>query len=95
MSRYIDADAIDTRYVPIAPVIDGYDVHYEWVAFVEDINEQPTVDAEPVRHGKWEMKPDLFGFFNEIPVCSECGCTTAMRDKPLYCPYCGARMDKE
>lgn len=61
MTRYIDADAIDKRYVPIAPVIDGDDVHYEWVAFVEDINEQPTIDAIPIDYlrsqvdsGKWE-----------------------------------------
>lgn len=46
------------------------------------------------RHGKWEMKPDPFRFFDEIPVCSECGCTTKMREKTLYCPHCGARMDE-
>jgi predicted amidophosphoribosyltransferase len=58
---------------------------------VEDsIEDLPS--AEPVRHGKWKMKPDPFGFFDEIPVCSECGCTTTMRDKPLYCPNCGADM---
>ena len=51
--------------------------------------------AEPVKHGKWEMKPDLFGFFDEIPVCSKCGCTTKMREKTKYCPNCGARMDEE
>jgi len=43
--------------------------------------------------GKWEMKPDPFGFFRDIPVCSECGCTTKMRDKTKYCPNCGARME--
>lgn len=47
MTRYIDADAIDKRYVPIAPVIEGDAVHYEWVAFIDDINELPTVDAVP------------------------------------------------
>lgn len=48
MTRLIDADAIDKRYVPIAPVIDWGTVHYEWVAFIDDINELPTVDAVPV-----------------------------------------------
>ena len=48
-------------------------------------------DAEHVRHGKWEMKHDPFGFFDEIPVCSECGCTTKMREKTKYCPNCGSR----
>ena len=47
---------------------------------------------EPVWHGKWEMKPDPF--FDDIPVCSECGCTTKMREKTKYCPNCGAKMDK-
>lgn len=50
------------------------------------------IDAEPVRHGRWEMKPDPYGFFGEIPVCSECGCTTKMRDKTKFCPHCGVRM---
>lgn len=48
MKRLIDADAIDKRYVPIASVLCGDGVHYEWVAFVEDINEQPTIDAVPL-----------------------------------------------
>ena len=56
MTNLIDADAIDTMYVPIAPVIDGDDVHYEWVAFVEDINEQPTVDAIPISFIEEQVK---------------------------------------
>lgn len=55
----------------------------------------PTVDAEPVRHGHWEMKADPYGFFDKIPVCSECGCTTKMRETYKYCPNCGAKMDLE
>ena len=47
MTRLIDADAIDKRYVPIAPVLDWGTVHYEWVAFIDDINELPTIDAVP------------------------------------------------
>lgn len=54
---------------------------------------QPAADVAPVRHGRWEMKPDPFGFFHDIPVCPECGCTTKMRDKSAYCPHCGAKMD--
>ena len=44
--------------------------------------------------GRWEMKPDPYGF-DEIPVCSECGCTTKMKEIYNYCPNCGAKMDKE
>ena len=46
-------------------------------------------------NGRWEQKPDPFGFFDTIPVCSECGCTTKMRETYKYCPNCGARMEDE
>ena len=55
--------------------------------------EMPTIDAEPVRHGKWIR--DEFG-----ARCSDCG-LYAYRDKfdkpweSPYCPICGARMDVE
>jgi hypothetical protein len=89
MTRYIDADAIDKMYVPIAPVLCGDDVHYEWVAFVEDINELPTVDAEPVRHGKWIEYPTADG----MNQCSACGILRFGESN--YCPNCGARMDEK
>jgi hypothetical protein len=56
------------------------------------IFEFPTVDAEPVRHGKWELAED--GWY-----CSACelyppfDCDPEEKGIP-YCPYCGARMDK-
>ena len=62
---------------------------------IEVVSNAPTIEAVPVKRGKWEMKPDLFGFFHDIPVCSECGCTTKMREKTKYCPHCGARMDED
>jgi rubrerythrin len=51
------------------------------------------MEDETVRHGRWEMKPDPYGFFDEIPVCSECGHTTKMRETYNYCPHCGAKME--
>lgn len=53
-----------------------------------------ALDAKPVRHGKWIMKKDPYGYFDEIPVCSECGTTTKLRETYKYCPYCGAKMDE-
>lgn len=96
MTRLIDADAIDKRYVPIAPVLCGDDVHYEWVAFIEDINKLPTVDAETVWHGKWVNANE--GRWNtcEVLKCSECGeLDNRMYKTDKYCPNCGARMDKD
>lgn len=69
---------------------DNWNVYSELHDMIEELP-----PAEPVRHGKWEMKPDPFGFFDEIPVCSECGCTTKMREKTKYCPNCGADMRTE
>ena len=49
--------------------------------------------AEPERKtGRWKMEPDPYGFFDEIPVCSECGRTTKMRETYKFCPNCGADM---
>lgn len=47
------------------------------------------------RKGKWTEKPDPYGFFETIPVCSECGCTTKYREKYKCCPNCGAQMEEE
>ena len=54
----------------------------------------PSAEPERIR-GRWEMKPDPYGFFDEIPVCSECGCTTEMRKVYKFCPNCGADMRGE
>lgn len=57
------------------------------------VYEQPTVDAEPVRHGKWITEECLPG----VAVCSICG--HEIRgigcQYTKYCDECGARMDKE
>ena len=47
------------------------------------------------KQGYWEYKQDPYEFFDKIPVCSECGCTTKWRDAPDVCPHCGANMRKE
>ena len=45
----------------------------------------PRVDAEPVRHGRWE-------YGSAYCVCSECGEIPECFE-PNYCPNCGAKMD--
>jgi formylmethanofuran dehydrogenase subunit E len=54
---------------------------------IEVINALPTVDAEPVRHGKWTVTPIYI-------KCSECG-ESFMLMPQNYCPECGARMDED
>lgn len=52
------------------------------------IENQPTVDAEPVRHGKWVGKED------QRWHCSECGGIAPKGYRYNYCPDCGAKMDE-
>jgi len=60
------------------------------------IQELPTIDAEPVRHGVWIKREAVFKG-NEIKVdrleCSECGKTQRRFLDTPYCPNCGAKMD--
>ena len=56
-----------------------------------------VVEAEPVRHGKWEgyhgekfCKDGEYRHFH-FYVCSNCGRRTAVTSK--YCPDCGCLMD--
>ena len=62
---------------------------------IKELATLPAADVEPVRHGWWERKPDPYGFFDTIPVCSVCGCTTKYREESMCCPHCGAKMDAE
>ena len=55
-----------------------------------ELVDKHTIDAEPVRHGKWIEKSTGGEYFWH---CSECGYIEW--DAPNnYCPNCGARMNK-
>lgn len=55
----------------------------------KSIMDLQTIDAEPVRHGKWIEYPIADG----MNQCSVCG--VLRFGESNYCPNCGARMDKE
>lgn len=81
--RLIDADAIpwDVDGVGFIPVI-GKD----------EIDEMPTVDAKPVRHGRWIYpKESLWS----LGKCSVCGTISVVATTANYCPMCGAKMDED
>ena len=69
-----DLQAMQTQFDAIA--IDG---------MIRGIERQPTIEAEPVRHGEWFDKGSL------SCRCSECGCKHTKES--AYCPHCGAKMD--
>lgn len=100
--RLIDADALYKSFGASGNCsncpLDWYKCQYynehTLMEFCERIDDAPTVDAEPVKRGRW-----LDG------TCSECGKHAVNRvmfrgevvweDSYDYCPHCGARMDGE
>lgn len=50
----------------------------------------PTIEAEPVRHGRWIISSD--GYY---PYCWDCKARPKGGNMTKYCPNCGARMDLE
>ena len=81
MSRLIDADAL--------PKYTGMALSAVEVAMA--VENAPTIDAEPVKHGHWVYVGH--GWAGEsIRKCSMCGHQTP--DDGNYCPYCGAKMDE-
>ncbi len=53
------------------------------------ISKQPTIEAEPVRHGRCDDSADGI-----TPYCTVCGRTHGCFNRtPDFCPHCGARMD--
>ena len=102
MPRLIDADALKDSLCKsregLWKVYDG--LHFEieqrlcsaqLTVFTENIlrvKNAPTIDAEPVRHGRWEYRPG--GWY-----CTACN-KRAMVDAvgfAKYCCRCGAKMD--
>lgn len=97
--RLIDADAlicqIEERYVDAGIQVQtrrsGKAVHYGIALGLNrarnEIIKQPTIDAEPVRHGRWIRMDDTHTRWK----CSECG---FVEESPLFMRcHCGAKMD--
>ena len=59
---------------------------------INSIRNAPTIDAEPVRHGRW-----IYGITlnHEWRKCSECLVSQDIFGCFTYCPNCGAKMDGE
>lgn len=62
------------------------------------ISKTPTVDAVPVRHGKWIYGNDFHWY---TASCNKCGYQRRTDIKAdgwnqwMYCPNCGTKMDGE
>ena len=80
-------------------------VGYVEVVAIDDIENVPTIEAEPVRHGRWIFDGAIYYDEDEKCYdyqCSECGRFVSVRGGNLgkeeleeeypYC-HCGAKMD--
>ena len=87
MTRLIDADALKKHLHkdPLYPLVEKYGMDGV-------IDAQPTIDAEPVRHGNWRFVNCATGLRCQ---CSECLHWVDAGTDRNYCPNCGARMDEE
>lgn len=58
---------------------------------VDDIDVAPSIDAVPVKHGKWNIDKSFMPF---ICTCSECGAVYDIDGAFdwYYCPNCGTCM---
>ena len=86
--RLINADALETHEI--------YEGEWKMVVYADDIDDAPTIEAEPVRHGEWIFSPD-----HAEGACTMCNFkiygrpynNTYLIVPYNYCPNCGAKMD--
>ena len=81
--RLIDANALKAKIETHDAVLGGHDRIY----ICGLIDDSPTIEAEPVRHGWW-IDWSMWGESNY--QCSECN--AEMKYKTNFCPRCGAKM---
>ena len=91
--RLIDADIIKIPSTSVdafencrnCKLLDEYQVK-------EIIDDAPTVDAEPIRHGEWLND----GVMDKCSLCGLSFLKVHINGNPTfkYCPNCGAKMDR-
>lgn len=95
--RLIDADKLEDVLAKHQTHYYGDSDYYEGISqgfnlAIYDVKETPTIEAEPVRHGKWNRNNIVY------MECSECGWLyeyyLGLEEEWNYCPHCGAKMDE-
>ena len=95
--RLIDADAlmdvIREHEYRLATKQGSIDYGMFTLGIQQAVDEQPTIDAEPVKRGRWGTNSDR----PDSLICSVCKCGFDMwkHDPHNYCPNCGAYMRGE
>lgn len=96
--RLVDADAFkaEGRELYREAGWDLREVHYSQMDVECNIDMMPTIEAEPVKHGKWIVNNETKEWVTIY--CDQChdGMWNRKDDPfPNYCFNCGARMDGE
>lgn len=88
MARYVD---IECDAVKEALLRCAFKTRQDIQDFLDDI---PTADVTPVRHGRWEHNQRYVSA--KYVICSECkySATFKRHKMPLFCPNCWAKMDR-
>ena len=93
MPRYIDADLILPEMESKFDMQELYlPVHFQELI----VDEIPTADVAPVRHGYW-----IEQYEESLYSCSACGTEwvtisgTPKENDMDFCPHCGAKMDEK
>ena len=93
--RLIDADASKARLLEAAGnILPKIDIRafYMITAIANMFDSKdyfPTIEAEPVRHGKWERPTKS----KIARYCSLCGTRHVSGSANNFCPNCGAKMN--
>lgn len=107
--RLIDADAVykilescEIRKATIGNPLTDWE--YGYTCGIEraesEIECAPTVDAVPIKHGRWLY---IEGYMGDEAKCSECRRSICVNEPGnglpnvgdlKYCPFCGAKMDE-
>ena len=101
--RLIDADELKelicNNVYPVQDAFNTQDYGMFWTGGIEKgIDEAPTIDAEPVRHGHWIYCRDRYADHKQYQ-CSVCGKHMWSKEKYIkdekYCFNCGAKMEED
>lgn len=96
-------DDMFSRYDGTPSVMEGF--KYGLDAVISEVSVMPTIDAEPIKHGKWEHGRELSRDFvgRELVAidyedyhCSVCGAKYKNKDTIIafkFCPICGTHME--
>ena len=90
--RLIDADAIPYTMLYKESWLKGTGVEEQGV-FKSAIDAMLTIEAEPIKHGRWIKRHLCNG--DTVYQCDQKKCYKVQIHMSPYCPNCGAKMDKE